>query len=63
MQTNFLDLVKSDNLQGFVQKIEDGKWQAFIAGGWWKAYGKTRNEAIKKVEEKYHRERQYFWRR
>jgi hypothetical protein len=34
---------------------EGNHWIATIDGGWYMAYGKTQQEAIKRVKENYHR--------
>lgn len=45
-------------LIGTVSKVKEGVYEAKILDGWWVAYGKTAEEAKKKVTERYYNEKE-----
>ena len=60
MQTNFFHLLEKPRGRAF--QMEDGTWDAWIDNGWWSVTGcKTKEEAINRVTERYHKEMAYFW--
>jgi len=45
-------------IKGEVFKISEDLWQARIFDGWYVDFGKTKEAAIKKVENKYYKEQE-----
>jgi len=48
-QSNFFEILGDEKIEGTVEKLKDGTWQAKINGGWWIAIGATKESAIKAV--------------
>lgn len=56
-QTNFFDLIGTDENSIEVSVFDEGDhYRATIAGGWWSARGKTKSEAVKNVLAAYEKE-------
>ena len=61
MQTNFFDIVTSDNETIPVTVYREGDhYRADISGGWWTARGVTEKNAVSAVVIKYENEQDYY---